>query len=206
MKFHQTGGNQHKWLNNWNTPHKTEIDTCDYLLMNGIPAVNGKATHYKYVDLVAFGCVCIEVKYSELTTKNHYQWRAKPRWHNHGIRADVVILAVKRGDYIERTIWDVNEPIFYLPNGQLKQGLSYNPYKRAHASRDYGVSIDKRSWNHHIDRFDIIHDKLRHICMNDLTPEHYHRYKLDWTNGNPAQEAEPVYTPIVQEQRQLSLL
>ena len=209
MKYHELGGGQQKWLNNLSLPHQTEVDTVDYLLKNGIYAVNGKFTSWRYVDIVAFGCVAIENKFSAPRDRNAgYGFRLVSARHNNGIRGNVIILCIDRGDYIERTIWDVNDPIFRRADGLPKKGLMYIPNKKQYHLRhaEYGVSINSRLWREHIDRFDIIHDCLRNICTNMLTPENYHRYRLDFNNGNPAQEAEPVYTPIVQEQRQLSLL
>ena len=210
MKYHELGGGQHKWLNNYSMPYQTEVDTVDYLLKNGIYAVNGKFTSWRYVDIVAFGCVAIENKYSNVRQdKGHsYGFRLVSKWHDNGMRGNIIILCAQRHDRVERTIWNVNDPIFYRRDGSPKQGIWYTTKKtQGHARRaEYGVSINPRLWREHIDRFDIIHDCLRNICTNMLTPENYHRYRLDFNNGNPAQEAEPVYTPIVQEQRQLSLL
>ena len=204
--FHKLGGMQQKWINPLVKPYQHEIDSVDYLLQNGIYAVNGKYTAWRYADIAAFGCVILEHKYSRQHNDGSFLWRVKPRWHDNGIRGNIVMLCAEYDGRVERTFWDVNDAIFYLHNGELKKGIHYNPTKHAHATRDYGVSISRRMWREHIDRFDIIHDCLRNICTNMLTPENYHRYKLDFNNGNPAQEAEPVYTPIVQEQRQLSLL
>ena len=113
----------------------------------------------------------------------------------------VIILCAQKGDRIERTIWDADDPIFYRNNGELLRSIGYNLI----GGNNLKIGITPRLWNQHIDRFDILYAARKRWIENGFTPQSYYRYRLG-LNGNPAQEAEPVYTPIVQEQRQLSLL
>ena len=181
-----------------------EVTTRAWLIENGIPSERSyRKEDYNLTDLIAFGEIPIEVKYSNPSVRNNYRFYSyRLNRHNNFTRiySMVIILCAQKGDRVERTIWDADDPIFYRNNGELLGGINYNL-----AQGRCITGITQRQWNQHIDRFDILYAARKRWIDNGFTPKSYYRYRLG-LNGNPAQEAEPVYTPIVQEQRQLSLL
>ena len=183
-----------------------EVTTRAWLIENGIPTERSfREVDYNYTDLIAFGEIPVEVKYSRLVSVNsrcpYYQYSLNTKLNHTRIYSMVIILCAQKGDRIERTIWDADDPIFYHNNGELLRIISYHITGGKYAK----VGITPRLWNQHIDRFDILYAARKRWYDNGFTPKSYYRYRLG-LNGNPAQEAKPVYTPIVQEQRQLSLL
>ena len=170
-----------KTIRQYGKPYQSEQDTITYLLSNGIFAVNGRITHYRYVDIVAFGFICIETKYSTLNKKQRYHWRVEPTTHNRNLRGQIIILCAQTPCGIQRTIWNANDPIFYLPTNQLKRGIDYNPARSALTTTSiYGITLTPTLWHDHIDRFDIIHTYLQNICTTMLTPENYHHYAVKY--------------------------
>ena len=114
---------------------ETEILACDYLHKNGIPALPGKSVGYADVDVAAFGCVPIEVKYSKLAyARKQYRFRytLTPKQVERGFLADIVILICDWNGYPERVepmtfhIFKANNPVFYMGN-RLKNGFDYVP-------------------------------------------------------------------------------
>ena len=183
-----------------------EVTTRAWLIENGIPTERSfREVDYNLTDLISFGEIPVEIKYASLWVKfgkyPQYGYRLMQSLKHSRIYSMVIILCAQKGDRVERTIWDADDPIFYRNNGELIRTMTYHPN-----GQKYGkAGITPRLWNQHIDRFDILYAARKRWIENGFTPQSYYRYRLG-LNGNPAQEAEPVYTPIVQEQRQLSLL
>lgn len=183
-----------------------EVTTRAWLIENGIPTERSfREVDYNLTDLISFGEIPVEIKYASLWLKfgkyPQYGYRLNPHLRHSRIYSMVIILCAQKGDRVERTIWDADDPIFYRNNGELLRTIHYS----LTGGNNLKIGITTRQWNQHIDAFDILYAARKRWIDNGFTPQSYYRYRLG-LNGNPAQEAEPVYTPIVQEQRQLSLL
>ena len=182
-----------------------EVTTRAWLIENGIPTERSfREVDYNLTDLISFGEIPVEIKYScpVVELGNHrYLYGLNHRLKHSRIYSMVIILCAQKGNRVERTIWDADDPIFYRNNGALISSICYHPT----GGKKNKVGITPHLWNQHIDRFDILYAARKRWIENGFTPQSYYHYRLG-LNGNPAQEAEPVYTPIVQEQRQLSLL
>ena len=185
-----------------------EVTTRAWLIENGIPTERSfREVDYNLTDLISFGEIPVEIKYASLWLQKgkspSYSYKLIQSLKHSRIYSMVIILCAQKGDRVERTIWDADDPIFYRNNGELLRSIDYHP--TGPNGRRIELGITPRLWNQHIDRFDILYAARKRWIENGFTPQSYYRYRLG-LNGNPAQEAEPVYTPIVQEQRQLSLL
>ena len=185
-----------------------EVTTRAWLIENGIPTERSfREVDYNLTDLISFGEIPVEIKYASLSVEcgkyPRYGYRLIQSLKHSRIYSMVIILCAQKGNRVERTIWDADDPIFYRNNGELVSCMTYHP--TGPNGRRIELGITPRLWNQHIDRFDILYAARKRWIENGFTPQSYYRYRLG-VNGNPAQEAEPVYTPIVQEQRQLSLL
>ena len=185
-----------------------EVTTRAWLIENGIPTERSfREVDYNLTDLISFGEIPVEIKYASLSVEcgkyPRYGYRLMQSLKHSRIYSMVIILCAQKGNRVERTIWDADDPIFYRNNGELLHAIHYHP--TGPNGRRIELGITPRLWNQHIDRFDILYAARKRWIENGFTPQSYYRYRLG-LNGNPAQEAEPVYTPIVQEQRQLSLL
>ena len=183
-----------------------EVTTRAWLIENGIPTERSfREVDYNLTDLISFGEIPVEIKYASLWLQlgkyPSYSYKLIQSLKHSRIYSMVIILCAQKGNQVERTIWDADDPIFYRNNGELLRGIIYHPTGK----KNITLGITPRLWNQHIDRFDILYAARKRWVENGFTPQSYYRYRLG-LNGNPAQQAEPVYTPIVQEQRQLSLL
>ena len=112
-----------------------EADVIAKLRSVGIYAAPGKSSEWRNLDVIAWGCVRIEVKFSSLSD-GQFRFtitnRDKARW----LRADVVILVCEWECEKTYHLLPSDHPAFYI-NGNLKGGASYAiaPQRRVHKDR-----------------------------------------------------------------------
>jgi hypothetical protein len=107
----------------------TEILAINALKQQGIPAGPGKAYLYADVDVVAFGCVRVEVKYAKLDRTHHrekYTFHTTPRQGQRGLLADVVMLICDDGDTPTFHLFRPDDEVFFI-KGRLKTGFTFTP-------------------------------------------------------------------------------
>jgi hypothetical protein len=102
----------------------------DYLNKRGIYSTPGKAVYAADVDVVAWGCVWIEVKHSKLALwggkEYRFMFKASPMQSKRGFLAQIVVLIC---DYIDNQTYhffDAQHPVFYK-DGKVKSGLVFVP-------------------------------------------------------------------------------
>ena len=96
------------------------------LRKKGIYAVPGKASNlYANLDVLAWGCVRIEVKYG-YHDAGGFCWRFTPKQVEQGIQGDIVILIAPFDSGDQYYLLPASNPIFYI-NGinQLKTGVKW---------------------------------------------------------------------------------
>lgn len=108
----------------------TEIIAINYLKQQGIPCLPGKAVSYAHVDIVAFGCVTIEVKFSRLEHlrgRYKFHFTSTPKQQQRGYIADAVLLICEYSED-QRTyhIFDSHNPVFYMTD-RVKSGFTFTP-------------------------------------------------------------------------------
>lgn len=104
--------------------NQSEILVIERLKANHIPASPGKTLGYKWADVVAWGCVLIECKYSSLRADT-FNWTFSPLQQEQGLRAHIVVLCADYGHEITYHVFDANHPIFSNRNGKRKTGVIY---------------------------------------------------------------------------------
>lgn len=95
------------------------------LAKQGIPALPGKALSHTLCDVLAWGCLPIEVKSSTDTISFSFAFTSRQR--QMGIRGLAIILHCAWGDKDTFHIFRSNEPWFYGDDGKLKTMTQYNP-------------------------------------------------------------------------------
>lgn len=109
---------------------KTEIIAIKYLHSRRIPAIPGKAIRHSHVDVVAFGCIDIEVKYAKLKmTKGveKFTFVVTPDQQENGFRGNVIMLICDYQDgIISHHFFYPDNPVFYI-DGRLKSGFTFTP-------------------------------------------------------------------------------
>ena len=146
--------------------HPTELIAINRLAQEGIHALPGKAFASSYADIVAWGCVPIEVKYASRGIEYkrgvfHFVTTAAQR--RRGFIADLVMLIC---DYEERQtfhLFPVTHEVFYM-KGRMKTGFVYDPGNPKAGSRHTGnrsVMTDSLMTEYE-DRWDLIEaERLR---------------------------------------------
>lgn len=104
---------------------ESEKMAIEYLHSNGIPALPGKTIRMSFVDVIAFGCIGVEVKYSPLVD-GKFIFKTTPSQQKHGFRADVVMLICDYGDRKTFHLFPAKHPVFYMGE-RLKTGFTFTP-------------------------------------------------------------------------------
>ena len=109
-----------------------EVTTRAWLIKNGISTERSfREVDYNLTDLISFGEIPVEIKYScpvvELGKYHRYLYGLNHRLKHSRIYSMVIILCAQKGNRVERTIWDADDPIFYRNNGELIRMIGYHP-------------------------------------------------------------------------------
>lgn len=124
----------------------------------GIYAAPGKASVWKWADVVAWGCVRIEVKTSA-PHDGRFLFGNRSRVHkledNH-----LVVLVCRYPDTPSYHVFRADDPVFFR-DGEAKQGFQYNP------DSSY-IPDDPRGW---LTREIMSAAKDRWILINDIRSE-----------------------------------
>lgn len=91
---------------------------------HGVFAVQGAATRsHAWTDVIAWGCVRIEVKAAEIGATKGYNFRGTARQSKRGFDADIVVL-VADGDYY---FLPADHAVFFRNDGKRKTAVSWRP-------------------------------------------------------------------------------
>lgn len=139
----------------------TEIFAIDYLKSQGIPCLPGKAVSFAHVDVVAFGCVTIEVKYARLESDHgtkKFVFSSTPQQVKRGYLADALLLICEYSPN-EKTyhIFSSHHPVFYI-HDRVKNGFTFTP----------GALVAKK------------HGENRVVMTQPLMDEHQNKTGMLW--------------------------
>lgn len=117
----------------------------EYLKNMGIYAAPGKCSEWRWIDVVAWGCVLIEVKSSTLRPDNTYTFNFTPTQRIKGIQADLVVLLPI--EEFENTfhVFRSNDPIFYKRDGTLRQAVDYKLFPKFYREGYETLTLEKMS-------------------------------------------------------------
>lgn len=148
---------------------QSEITAIDYLKAHGIPSLPGKALNYSWVDIVAFGCVRIELKSSRLMPAKHpyFIWTISRTQIERGVLADLIMLMCRYEDKTTFHLFKPDCPAFY-DNGIRKTGFTYRLGATAPMKMRKGRPIMTQSMmDEGLDRLSLIYDEL-HQYINQI--------------------------------------
>lgn len=139
----------------------TEQLAIERLLDVGIFALPGKAISASDVDVVAWGCVWIEVKYARYEFKRgvkKFTFNTTPKQQQRGFLADLVMLICDYGDELTYHLFDANNPVFYMDQGsRVKSGFTFTPgAMEAKKHGDNRVVMTQPMMDDAQDRWDLI--------------------------------------------------
>lgn len=104
----------------------SESEVIEQLHLNGIPALPGKALHHQWADVIAWGCVLIEVKSSSLIDRSFF-FAFSYSQRNGKLRGDLVVLVCRYENKNTYHVFNATHPMFYDKDGKLKFGVSWTP-------------------------------------------------------------------------------
>lgn len=137
----------------------TEQLAIERLLDVGIFALPGKAIAASDVDVVAWGCVWIEVKYARLEFQRgvrKFKFNTTPKQQQRGFLADIVMLICDYGEELTYHLFEVNHPVFYMHN-RIKSGFTFTPGAlEAKKHGDNRVVMTQPMMDEMQDRWDLI--------------------------------------------------
>lgn len=136
------------------------------LRKRGIPAYPGKSVSYAHVDVVAWGCVGIEVKSSRYD--GGYQWGFSSRQRAE-LQSDVIVL-VTLDDEPQFYVFPSNHPVFYR-DGRRKSGVTYLPYEHAQKRKDIRPMLieDMEQARGRWELVQTCRNEFSHALMNGVT-------------------------------------
>lgn len=118
---------------------ESERNLIDYLNGLGIPTLPGKSLGHTWADIICWGCVLVESKYSNYRA-GKFSWSFSAQQYNNGLRADIIILTCDWGDGVTYHAFDAFSPILYNQDTKLmKTGLFYTP-NRSQSGRKNSLS------------------------------------------------------------------
>ena len=105
--------------------HETENTAINRLTQEGIVAFPGKYNKHSWIDIMAWGCVAIEVKCGYLDDRGKsFNFNSSPSQVRANWRADIVILMIPSNSSYTYHIFNAEHPVFFK-NGRLKSGITY---------------------------------------------------------------------------------
>jgi hypothetical protein len=155
----------------------SEQDVIDLLRNQGVYAAPGKCSEWKWCDVVAWGCVRVEVKRAKQDENGCFMFSSTPHQRKRGFTADLVVTICEWKDKTSYHVFPANHPVFYN-GGKMKQGFWYDPFP---VSRNHGRGgrMTNAIMNEHKDKWELVEAKRLDI-MNVLVGN-----EIVITNPNP---------------------
>lgn len=141
-------------------PHEQQC--IEYMRSLGIYATTGKASEFAWVDLVAWGCIKIEVKLGEHSfgreRSSNWLWRFSNVQIKKRLLADVIVLIIPY-ETPEYYVFEATHPVFYK-GGRLKTGVQYMERPAHRKNRKTSVPMTPEMMNAARDDWTILLDKM----------------------------------------------
>jgi|GEM_PF-6933178 len=145
---------------------ESERKLIEHLATFGIPALPGKALAHAYADVVAWGCVLLEVKAAQLVGRFHFGFT--PVQQILGLRGHLLVLVCDYGDKETFHCFDAKDARFYHPSGMLKTGTTYTP-NRKNAGKTAVFTPDGMQESE--DKWELIEDQRQRVRLSLLRGE-----------------------------------
>lgn len=139
-------------------PIKGEQMALDQLRKQGIVAFGGKHIHIEetnHVDIVAWGCVYIEVKHAKLI-KGSFVFRSTQNQIKDGFKAHIVILICEYEDHVTYHYFRADHEAFRI-NGKIKSSFVFTPGQLEQVKhKETRVKLVQPIMDEHENRWDLV--------------------------------------------------
>lgn len=140
---------------------KSERQLIEHLATFGIPALPGKALSHTYADVIAWGCVLLEVKASSMIA-GRFNFHFTPIQQTVGLRGQLLVLVCEYDDHQTFHCFDAKDPRFYTERGTIKTGITYTP-NRSNAGKPAVFTEDGMATAE--DRWELIEDERQRVRL-----------------------------------------
>lgn len=156
---------------------ETEGQVISRFFREGIFATPGKSSQWHWIDIVAWGCVKIEVKSSVFTPSAGYQFMFTPKQIKQNFQSDIVcLLCIKDGE-TSYHLFPSDHQVFFKPSGERKRGIGYNPgYGSTKHYKRFGLSLSDGLMEFHRDNWALI-ETVRNRIQMEIKNEVYNADK-----------------------------
>lgn len=106
-----------------------EIDAIAYLKAHRISAAPGKLFGHAWTDVIALGCIGIEVKHAKLESargKDKFTFVTTPSQQKKGFSGELVMLVCEYPTKLTHHLFYATDPVFYMKD-RLKVGFTFTP-------------------------------------------------------------------------------
>lgn len=138
-----------------------EREVAEYLQVKGIYAVSGIASEWTWVDVVAWGCVRIEVKTANFNGRS-FQFHIASTKRKNWSKNDLLVLVCKSKHETTYHVFPKSFAIFRNADGTPKDSISYfpDPAFRHHTR----PTLTREIMDDHRDRWELVED-IRRVWM-----------------------------------------
>lgn len=136
---------------------ETERAVIEQMSFYGIPAVPGKSLWHKFADVVAWGCVMVEVKSSNQRGEN-YAFAFTPQQQQRGVRGDIVVLVCKGPNEQSYHVFPADHPVFYR-DGKLKTSAFYMTNPKHRKAERVNTPLSAQLMEQHKDAWHLVETK-----------------------------------------------
>lgn len=144
-----------------------EVIAIDYLRSRGVYAAPGKSSEWKRVDVVAWGCVRLEVKYaSSKNRRNNFVFHFSAKQVQPDWKADVILFICDTASGQRFFFFDANDPILFC-NGKRRKNICYVMEATSRKHRAGRQSLTDEIMAEHEDRYDLI-ETARNRIIGEL--------------------------------------
>lgn len=137
--------------------NSNELEIINKLKSLNIYAAPGKCSEWKWCDVVAWGCVKLEVKTANQSEKGAFIFSTSRNQQKNGFTADFVILVCNWKHETTYHVFPANHSSFFM-NGRMKRGFKYDPYSTGHKN-GRGVRLSSALMNQYKDKWEGIEQK-----------------------------------------------
>lgn len=130
----------------------------------GIPALPGKALVHSHTDVVAWGCVQVEVKSSLANNAGRFNFGFTPKQVSERILGDVIVLICNYGVRKTFHVFEPDEEFFFISQGRRKSGVCFMPEQNAPIRHFTRKILTQTKMDAAEDRWSLISDVLAKKC------------------------------------------
>ena len=94
---------------------------------HGIYSCAGSGSVFRHVDIVAWGCIQIEVKSSTLNKSGMFHFSFSASQFSGGLKAELIVLVCLRPTVNSFHVFDPQRPLFFRKDGKMKTAISWTP-------------------------------------------------------------------------------